>query len=189
MMAGSLMIRGAQELALPPDGKADAFTVGQLVEAAGISLEDIADGKDGEDEPIRSRGMVLLARISYKNSGKGEWGVREPSYKYQIRKVPYTEFKVSEPAQRGAGQDAGTRVLWKRFGIKIIFVQTGRIAKFSANALLMELVAGLALLSMAQLACDLYAYYCCPELSAVMMDKVPVYSGEEPSVTEHKKTD
>eukprot|EP00656_Telonema_subtile_P025501 TRINITY_DN27573_c0_g1_i1.p1 TRINITY_DN27573_c0_g1~~TRINITY_DN27573_c0_g1_i1.p1 ORF type:complete len:373 (+),score=108.97 TRINITY_DN27573_c0_g1_i1:157-1275(+) len=198
MMAGRLAMKapGASKT-LPPDGKADAFTLGELVQAAGVSLEHLADGKDDEDESIRSRGMVLMARITYKNSAKGEWGVRPPSYVYQVSKVPYTEFKVAETAERSSSSDgSSTRVLWKRFGIKVIFVQTGRIAKFSFNALVMEIVAGLALVSMAQLACDLYAYYCCPELQAVMMDSVQAYKEPadkedkqpaEPKPKEHKK--
>ena len=48
-------------------------------------------------------------------------------------------------------------MLWKRYGVKLIFVQTGRIARFSWNQLLMEIVAGLTLLSVAQMVCDTYA--------------------------------
>eukprot|EP00658_Telonema_sp_P-2_P065365 TRINITY_DN54620_c0_g1_i2.p1 TRINITY_DN54620_c0_g1~~TRINITY_DN54620_c0_g1_i2.p1 ORF type:complete len:358 (+),score=83.96 TRINITY_DN54620_c0_g1_i2:143-1216(+) len=151
-----------EELAV---GKPDSFLLNELVVGAGLGLEQLADGKEGEDEPIRSRGMVLLVSINYKNTNKRDWTVHNPTYTYTVKKVPYTEFKIAQELSRSEG----SRVLWKRYGIKLVFVQTGRIGRFSASHMITELVAGLTLLSLAQIVCDFYAYYFSPQLKQLMI--------------------
>merc|ERR1711865_527145 len=166
----------------------DKFTLSELVEAAGVDLEQLGDGKNGEDEAIRSRGMVLMMHITYTNTDKARFSIQEPSYAYKLHKVPFAEYKIAQMIQHGdlLGVDgAASRILWKRYGVRIIFVQTGRIARFSWNALLMEIVAGLTLLSVSQLVCDTYAYYRCPELKELMIDQVSCR--EETTPGEDKK--
>jgi len=174
-MQGVLKYASGKKRAMP-SGQPDKFTIGELVEAAGIDLEQTSDGKTDEDEDIRSRGMVLMMHITYTNTDKASFpGLEQPTYKYKVHKVPYAEYKAAQPFGRtetsaGNGRTSGaTRTLWKRYGIRVMFVQTGRIARFSWNALLMEIVAGLTLLSVAQLVCDTYAYYMRPELKKLMV--------------------
>jgi len=168
-MQGVLKHANGKERVMP-SATADKFTIGELVEAAGVDLEQTSDGKADEDEDIRSRGMVLMMHITYTNIDKGKFSIQQPTYKYKIHKVPYAEYKAAQPFGRSETSDSSgaTRTLWKRYGIRVIFVQTGRIARFSWNALLMEIVAGLTLLSVAQLVCDTYAYYFRPELKKLM---------------------
>ena len=169
-MQGVLKHASGKRRAMPA-GKPDKFTIGELVEAAGVALEQTSDGKTDEDEEIRSRGMVLMMHITYTNTDKASFSIQQPTYKYKVHKVPYAEYKAAQPFGRTetSASSGATRTLWKRYGIRVMFVQTGRIARFSWNALLMEIVAGLTLLSVAQLVCDTYAYYLRPELKKLMV--------------------
>lgn len=162
------------------DHEADAFTVGELLQAANVSLDTVSDGKFGQKDSMRFRGMQLMIKIEYHNHVS--FGQRLyhrvtdipsplPSYYVTVRRIPFTEYKITEvhyKRDNSNGEfaidlDAEQRVLVSRFGIKLHFIQTGSISRFSANSLIMEIVAGLTMLGSAQLIVDLVAFYVHPQ--------------------------
>ena len=157
---------------------ADKFKVKDLLEAANVTLEDISDGKVNQTKSMRFRGLELMVKIDYRNRGQG-WSVSKPSYEITVERIPYAEYKITEtrhsPYRRdpeGYGDSVKQkclkeRRLYNRFGVKLHFSQTGRIARFSWNALIMEIVAGLTLLGCAQLVVDNIAYYVHPLASKI----------------------
>jgi len=159
--------------------QADQFTVGELLLAANVSLEDTSDAKAGQTDSLRCRGAELLVKIDYRNRGGG-WALRPPTYKITVRRIPFAEYKITEsdtPTQMMSqqGDMPAERTLLNRFGVKIHFVQTGRIARFSWNALILEFVAGLTLLSVAQLVVDNIAFYVHPhsdKIEKIVYEKV-----------------
>merc|ERR1712072_744911 len=118
---------------------------------------------------MRFRGIELMVKIDYRNrclthihGSTHECGsffvLEKPSYKYTVRRIPFAEYKITEPRY-----EKNSRTLINRFGVKIHFVQSGQIARFSWNALIMEIVAGLTLLGVAQLIVDNVAFYLHPK--------------------------
>ena len=150
-------------------GEADSFKLSDLLSAANTSLEEISDGKENQTDSMRFRGLNLMIKIDYRNRKEDGslWGslkIPKPSYEITVRRIPFAEYKITEVRYLQAeGQQRKTRLLTHRFGVKLHFTQTGQIARFSWNALVMEIVAGLTLLGCAQLIVDNIAYYVHPQ--------------------------
>ena len=174
-----------------PGNKPDRFSLGDLLRAANTTLEDISDGKENQTESMRFRGLELMIKIDYRNRGRlddddgggdalwltlagwgGGWSIPRPSYEITVRRIPFAEYKITEvsytPASpQGEPPRLKERRLVNRFGVKLHVTQTGQISRFSWNALVMEIVAGLTLLSIAQLIVDNVAYYIHPQNKAI----------------------
>ena len=158
--------------------KPDRFSLGDLLRAANTSLEELSDGKAHQTASMRFRGLELMVKIDYRNrpdeTSSWAWSatIPNPSYEITVRRIPFAEYKVTEvgylPHTTGEAEVGLTqRRLTNRFGVKLHFTQTGQIARFSWNALVMEIVAGLTLLSIAQLIVDNVAYYVHPHNKAI----------------------
>ena len=80
-------------------------------------------------------------QIEYSNLEDGK-----PTYTYRVTRVPGQEYKVMQPV---AGLSHNSRSLLNRHGIKLVFIQTGRIGRFSFTTLAIQLVTALGLLSVA----------------------------------------
>jgi len=121
--------------------QSDIFTIHELVTAGGVRLDDPTDVPGARDnESKRSAGVILLVTLLYSNKDSDI-----PTYKYEVRTVARAEYKVLEAVYL----DANTRLLNNRHGIKVVFMQSGTIVKFSIQTTLVQLMSALGLLSVA----------------------------------------
>ncbi|RUS28337.1 hypothetical protein BC938DRAFT_482005 [Jimgerdemannia flammicorona] len=131
----------------------DIMTVKELLLAAGADLDTpsyapSADQSNGET--CRSSGIVISVNINYANSPSN---LDLITYQYLPQVIVGNEYKVEEIVYR-AETTGGITVL-NRHGIKIIFQQSGQIGTFHFITLLLNLVAGLALLKVATIVVEL----------------------------------
>ncbi|ORX86671.1 hypothetical protein BCR32DRAFT_264826 [Anaeromyces robustus] len=148
----------------------DIFSVGTLLKASGFSLDDPNNG----DETYRYSGCVIVIIIEYNNNHE------KIQYKYKPTLIKNAEMKVLElvndinyvnknilPTFTDNGLDnPNESVGWleyNRHGIEIKFVQLGDIGVFDFMALCMNLVASIAMLSVASSVVESLMLYILPE--------------------------
>jgi len=152
----------------PDDIPGDVFSVGTLLDAAGFALEDI----NNNDEPYRYSGCVIVVIIEYNNRQEAI------EYKYKPSLIEKAEMKILElvtdvdyvssklfnkvDADNSINESVGW-VEYNRHGIEIKFVQLGNIGKFDFMALCMNLVASIAMLSVASTIVESLMLYVLPE--------------------------
>ncbi|KAI8909071.1 hypothetical protein EDD86DRAFT_206863 [Gorgonomyces haynaldii] len=102
-------------------------------------------------EPLRSAGFVLSMPIYYLNR-QGSADLNDLKYRYVPAIVNRTEVKIIQSVTNANG----SITYYGRHGIRIIAAQTGSIGQFNPLALILNLVAGLALLSLATLIVDYF---------------------------------
>lgn len=108
------------------------------------------------DESHRYAGMVLVVRVFYDNTHS--MNTADVRYTYSVRHVPSTEFKVEEPMYGVAATGGAVqRTIVDRHGIRIVFLQTGKIGTFDFQNFLVQMAASLGLLAMATVVVDLLA--------------------------------
>lgn len=143
-MSGTLKNYQGQLVRHFENGQADVLSIQDILDASGTSLSNITDGASSGSS-MRNSGIIILIGISYENTV-----LDSPTYTYQVSRVPKNEYKVVQITDDGS--DA--RIYDDRHGIKIIFVQSGRIGKFDLQTALMQLVTSLGLLSISTLVVD-----------------------------------
>lgn len=153
------------------ENRPDIVPVSTLLIAAGINTLDAVSGSDGSDarqSSRRSQGVVLIVDISYSNycqgnivtvpgsppvGGTGNCNTRDDvQYTYRVFAVPRTQFQISGtsiPANifpfPGAPAPPNVRAAFRKYGLRIITTQSGRIGYFLFQTLLVNLVVSLGL--------------------------------------------
>eukprot|EP00455_Lapot_gusevi_P031187 TRINITY_DN3370_c0_g1_i3.p1 TRINITY_DN3370_c0_g1~~TRINITY_DN3370_c0_g1_i3.p1 ORF type:complete len:461 (-),score=130.75 TRINITY_DN3370_c0_g1_i3:262-1644(-) len=147
-MQGSIRDSNDNPIYTFPFGKPDVLPIKLLLSSAGVALENPADTPDAlvKAESMRHSGIILLVFLSYDNLKTAE-----PAYTYYVSRVANSEYKVLQTNQ---GHDANSRTVYNRHGIKMIFIQSGQIGRFSFQATLLQLVTSLGLLSVSTLIVD-----------------------------------
>jgi len=112
-----------------------------------------------ENQTKRNRGCIIIVSLNYRNQGFLIGQTLRTSYQYRATHVPDTDYKVIQVIPGGNDQ---SRILRKRFGIHLKFMQTGKIGRFSGRIVLLEFVSGLGLLAIATTLVDRIAMYLGP---------------------------
>ncbi|EGC40099.1 hypothetical protein DICPUDRAFT_74417 [Dictyostelium purpureum] len=136
-------------------GQYDVLEIGKLLELGGIDLD--AESPDKGD-PNRYTGIIALVFIKYSNTFSYSTG--NFKYTYSIRQVNDTIYNVKDPIYFDS---LGSRMVLKRYGIRLLFVQDGAIGSFNFQSLLLTMVSGLGLLTVATLVVDQLAVRILPQ--------------------------
>ncbi|KAI8818275.1 uncharacterized protein EV422DRAFT_537896 [Fimicolochytrium jonesii] len=121
----------------------DVFPVSTMLQAAGVDLDGKSMGLTAKPgDTVRTRGMVITVAMNYENVGVSN----DLFYTYRPSKVELQQYKIIEERVDLAG---GHYLSLNRHGIRLELVQTGIIGKFNLMALLRNLVAAGALLTVA----------------------------------------
>jgi len=154
----------------PDDVPGDVFTVKNLLDAADFYLDK--DTENDSNETYRYSGCVVVIIIEYNNRKE------DIEYKYKPTLIKGAEMKILELVpdinfvsskifdKVGADNTINDSVGWleyNRHGIEIKFVQLGNIGKFDFMALCMNLVASIAMLSVASTIVESLMLYVLPE--------------------------
>lgn len=109
--------------------------------------------------------------INYQNA-KSTWlGTGDIEYSYQVRRIPYADYRVNEVipvidatdfTNPSLERHQEKRLFRKRYGIKIEFHQSGRLGHFSFPALLQHLVSAVGLLTLTATIVDILVLYILP---------------------------
>jgi len=134
----------------------DIFTVGELLTAAGITLEDPSESPLSAGESLRHAGSVIIVFVTYSNE---LWDSRKISYTYRLAYISGAEFKAEQPQIL----DNNDMIVYNRHGIRMVFVQTGTIGTFSFLVLLINLVSAGVLVKFATLFVDYVALRVLPQ--------------------------
>lgn len=138
-------------------GRGDLFTVGQLLQAAGVDLDQwAANGAEMQ----RSAGLAVVLNVDYQANLID--GVSRYAYLVNASKLEAkTTFFGSFASTFGAGANA-TREVFSLHGIQIIFQQTGGLTTFDFFTLLLTFVSGLALVSFSKTITNAFLLYAAP---------------------------
>ncbi|PFX25533.1 P2X receptor E [Stylophora pistillata] len=153
-------------------GMADKLTIEEILQAAGVtSLDEPSDALNAKGKPFRRHGIVLHMAINYQNA-KSTWlGTGDIEYSYQVRRIPYADYRVNEVipvidatdfTNPSLERHQEKRLFRKRYGIKIEFHQSGRLGHFSFPALLQHLVSAVGLLTLTATIVDILVLYILP---------------------------
>ncbi|KAN0053164.1 hypothetical protein ACTA71_006688 [Dictyostelium dimigraforme] len=137
-------------------GKPDIMTIGQLLAFGGVSL-DQASPVDS-NVSIRYDGVVLFVFITYSNTYT--YSTSDFRYVYSVQQIANTIYDVPETIIL---ETIKSRLLFKRHGVRVIFIQTGTIGSFHFQTLLLTLVSGLGLLAVATTVVDQLAIRLLPQ--------------------------
>jgi hypothetical protein len=118
--------------ALPRDGRLGSTVFGGGLAAAGRAGRAHASN--------RFAGLVLRVSIEYSNVHTSVFSTSKVHYVYRAAVVPDAGFNVQEIVRSGGGAVHARRTVVDRFGVRIVFEQTGRIVYWSAQALIMLMV-------------------------------------------------
>jgi hypothetical protein len=141
--------------------KGDVFTVGELLKAAGVDLDSTGGIETGT---LRSRGMVIVIYIEYKNLPESWAGLKinpfrttqMPHYTYKVSTRYAREYRKSltynDPSQTH-------RTIRIYNGIRVVVEQRGRIAVWDTTNALVVLTASLGLLAVATTITELALKY------------------------------
>eukprot|EP00039_Didymoeca_costata_P019693 m.338581 g.338581 ORF g.338581 m.338581 type:complete len:491 (+) comp18468_c0_seq1:13-1485(+) len=121
----------------------DILSVDEILRYAGFykdgqNLDSVRRDLAGDDSTSRYDGMNVIVYIRYERGNS-----RKMSYTYRPRILNNVEFKVVTRQLLGDNET----ITINRHGVRIVFVQSGRIGVFSFQALLITLVSSLALLA------------------------------------------
>lgn len=138
---------------LPADEVA-FFTIGELLAAAGVG----DGGLDTKSNPaaatsMRYDGVVMIMVLTYENDYPAFVSTAKARYNVRMYRIRGAEFKYEYPVPISAD----VRILRNTHGVRIIFLQQGRLGRFSFQQLLVQLVSALALLKVATTIVDLIA--------------------------------
>lgn len=154
-MSGTLENYNGDTIANYGNNGSDIISLGKILEAAGVDLNDIQDyPPDAADkESNRHAGVVLMFGIDFNGVYK-----KDVKYTYSVTQVPKVEYKVTLSTYIGTNE----RLITDTHGVKIFFVFNGKICRFDFQTMLIQLVAGLGLLSVATLTTDFIMQYLMP---------------------------
>mmetsp|Transcript_18856 Transcript_18856/g.45411 ORF Transcript_18856/g.45411 Transcript_18856/m.45411 type:complete len:392 (-) Transcript_18856:74-1249(-) len=148
-MKGRLVARKGNDVVslkeFPANGQADIITIGEILAAAGLDLDD---NIPGHVRPIRETGTSIFCHIRYFN----DYTIIAPSkhieYEYELMAGPGVE-SVYEPVHLGVAWtspvDVEERMMLTRRGLKLVWTQEGAIGRFSLAALMVTVLIGLLL--------------------------------------------
>ena len=105
------------------------------------------------NETNRYAGLVLFFGIDYRGTYDNP-----VEYTYSVTQVPAVEYKVT----RSTIVNFNSRLISDTHGVKIFFVFSGSICRFDFQTMLINMVAGLGLLSVATLTTDFLMEYLMP---------------------------
>ena len=170
-------------------GEIDILPMRALMLAAGVeSLDELSGSDKGpQTSSMRQQGLVLILDISYTNYALGNIPNPTPGgpelggvgfgsvftdstvqYTYRVFAAPATQFQfqLAEAALPGAGQSpltaAQQRFFERRYGVRLLITTGGRIGSFFFQTLLVNLVAGLALLGISSTILEFVIFSLCP---------------------------
>ena len=159
--------------------KADRLSLHDLILASDIgSLDKISDSPNGNNKSFRRKGCVLVVTIFYQNT-LSILGTSLLTYTYTVKRVPLMPHRVEEtipinllpldPERRYSTQIH--RLLRKRYGVHIKFLQGGEIGKFSFLQLLQCLATSVGLVSLVSGLGDVIALNLIPN-SKIYKDRI-----------------
>jgi hypothetical protein len=136
-----------------PAGRNVLLTLGQLVEAAGVSGGLDTKSSQMSNTSMRYDGIVLIMVLTYENDYPPVIATGTVRYNIKVFRVRGAEFKYEYIVPLAPD----VRVLRNTHGVRVIFLQKGKLGRFSFQVLLLQLVSALALLSIATTIVDLLA--------------------------------
>jgi len=141
-------------------GQYDILSIGQILMASGIeSMDQIFPGSCVET--LRSSGVVIIINIYYNNI---RFNTGTITYQYRADPVITSEFKSVQTTENIVIDNTTSgRVIINRHGIRLVFVQGGKIGVFDFQTLLLTFVSGLGLLAVATLITDQVALRLLPQ--------------------------
>jgi hypothetical protein len=153
-------------------GDNDIVSLRTLLRAGGVQTLDQAAGQTPTFavQTARYAGVVMVLTLSYTNYylpgggvpfGTGSMDASVVRYGLQAQVIPETEFKEEAVFMPGSAFPSLTRTTYNRHGIRIVVRVTARIGSFSLQALLINLMVSLGLLSLAALVTDWIALNIC----------------------------
>ena len=101
---------------------------------------------------------MLQVNLDYNN--RFSFDTSRVEYRYTVNHIKEAEFKAEEVLSE---QDATTRVVNNRHGVRIVFRQLGEIGIFDIQTLLINLVTAMGLLAAATTAVDMTMQYVLPQ--------------------------
>jgi ATP P2X receptor len=131
----------------------DIVSMGMLLKAAHLSMEQISQAEHAGGETKRHGGAVVLVTITYTNTD-GAF----PSYVMRPSFIPKAEYKATEIVKLTDTD----RLQLDRHGTKFVFVTSGSIGRFNFQTMLIQLVSALGLLSVASLVVEIMMLYILP---------------------------
>lgn len=152
----------------------DVFTVEEWLAAGDLQLDAWSGDPNYEDEPVRGRGHVLVLTIDYTNIQPWRGASNDISYTYSVQHLAGSSFKLTSSTDVLDANSSNVlfRRVEKRYGVKIIVLQVGKLGRFSFNTLLLQIAAGSALLGIAALLTDFLALHVLPQKEEYMKAKV-----------------
>jgi hypothetical protein len=146
-----------RNVALPP-GRSAFLTLGQLIDAAGVPGGLDTKSNLESNTSMRYDGIVLMMAITYRNDWPGFVATGKAKYAIKVFRVRGAEFKYEfiKPVA------PDVRILRNTHGVRMIFLQQGKLGRFSFQVLLLQLVSALALLKLATTIVDLLAIQLMP---------------------------
>jgi len=185
-----------------PRGVRNLFTLSDLL-AAGSGVDDKADPSSGHgriDDSVRKDGAQVQLNLAYNNvrcngSLSCAFGTVPTVFRYRVSFVPNANFVASEILEAGEGDDSGLprvdnsdptvqfRVKRERKGIHVHADMGGRIGRFSFQVLLINLVSGLGMATLAIAFVDFLARYVLPKRNVYNKQMVREFGAD---VHQHK---
>ncbi|KAI9176032.1 hypothetical protein H9P43_006396 [Blastocladiella emersonii ATCC 22665] len=143
----------------------DIFSIADLLAAANVSslnLPTKSPSGAANNETMRFAGIVLIVMVDYANMVSNP---EEISYTYRVSMIQGAETKVLENHYIPVGPLGAnvTMQQWNRHGIRIKFVQTGKLGQFQLITLLTNVVASFALFRIAVLIVEFLMLRVLPE--------------------------
>ncbi|GBG33654.1 P2X receptor D [Hondaea fermentalgiana] len=159
---------------LPAADNYDVFDMASWLGAADLDIDQPSGSKPNES--VRARGHIVTFTIDYTNIHPWSGASDEISYVISVKYLPDSSYKVttSTDVVNINSTIAMSRRIQKRYGIKVIVQQTGRLGAFSFNTLLLQLAAGSALFGVSVLLTDFLALNVMPNKEQYRAAKIQV---------------
>jgi len=130
--------------------KTDQLSVGLIMKAAGLDSLDLKS--DIANATYRNYGLVFLMYISYSNVRT--FDLNYIDYIITVRRADNTKYKGVQPTYT---KDVQQRLLLDRHGIRLIVLQTGAIGQFDFPTLVLTIISGIGLFTIATTIVDFIA--------------------------------
>lgn len=170
-----------------PRGDMDVLRLGDLLKAAGVSLDDpahdpaqevLAHASHGHGESggptdwppsfsaggrpltVRDTGIALVVVLDYSNTYRMLLPAREPQYTLSVFRLSQDSSAVNDISYQWHGKE---RVRRHRSGVRIIATRKGTLGYFSLRALLLNIASGLVIVRTAKFVVDLVAVWVHPD--------------------------
>ncbi|KAF2069904.1 hypothetical protein CYY_008775 [Polysphondylium violaceum] len=124
-------------------GEYDILTLEMILKAAGIDTLD-QEGFENSSRSIRDDGMLLFCFITYSNT----YTYNTNMFRYTLRfhLIQDSKFKILEPIYLDG---VNKRQILNRHGVRIIFIQNGRLGQFDFQTTLLTFISGMGLATFA----------------------------------------